>query len=314
MMQRLLSSVFVLALVLPGTAQQGDPPAPTPAQPGATEPAPPREQAPPKDPDGLAYETGKVKVGSYATMALGEGWRYLQAAGARRVVEKVWHNPPRPAVIGLVFPPDAGPREGYAIVVSYESDGYVKDDDAAGLDYADLLKTMQEDTRAANEPRKKAGYETIELLGWAEPPRYDAKEKKLYWAKKLMFGGSDQAQLNYDVRILGRGGYLVLTAVAAAAVLPAVASACKEILGVTEFVDGQRYTDFSPSYDKVAVYGIGGLIAGKLLLKVGLFKGILALWKPIAVGFVALLGVIGKLLGRRKPANAAGPSQRSKPE
>jgi len=293
-MPRLRSSAFVLALALPGTAQQEPAPEPAPTQGPAK-----------ADQDGLGYETGMVKVGSYATMALGDGWRYLQAAGARRVVEKVWHNPPNASVIGLVFPPDAGPRDGYAIVVSYESDGYVKDDDAAGLDYADLLKTMQQDTKADSVRRQKAGYETVELLGWAEPPHYDAKEKKLFWAKKLRFGGADEAQLNYDVRVLGRGGYLVLTALAPAVALDAVANGCKEILGVTEFVEGQRYSDFSPSYDKVAAYGIGGLIAGKLLLKVGLFKAILALWKPIAIGFVALLGVVGKLLGRRKPATAA---------
>ena len=38
-----------------------------------------------------------------------------------------------------------------------------------------------------------------------------------------------------------------------------------------EFDDGNRYSDFNPDIDTVAAYGIGGLIAGKLAAKAGIF-------------------------------------------
>lgn len=46
---------------------------------------------------------------------------------------------------------------------------------------------MQGATRDANAERAKAGYPTVELVGWAEPPHYDSTAHKLYWAKDLKF-------------------------------------------------------------------------------------------------------------------------------
>ena len=46
------------------------------------------------------------------------------------------------------------------------------------------------------------------------PPSYDAAAHKLYWAKELMFGTDMDHTLNYNIRVLGRRGVLVLNAVA----------------------------------------------------------------------------------------------------
>lgn len=286
-------------------------PAPKPPTAAAQEPASlatPAEQADPVL-RALKWQSGKVQVGDLASMALPAGWRYLASRDARTVLEKVWNNPEDTSTLGLVFPPGAGPREShFAVVVSFEDEGYVKDDDAAGLDYTSLLHDMQEDTKSGNADRKRNGYPQVQLLGWAEPPHYDAKEKKLYWAKKLQFEGSEGPELNYDVRILGRHGYLVLTALSSAEQLPAVASGCKELLAVTNFLPGKTYGEFDPSLDKVAAYGIGGLIAGKLLLKVGFFKLLL---KPLLFVGALVIGAVAKLMGRKKAAPAAA-AQRSK--
>src|SRR5438309_747452 len=74
-------------------------------------------------------------------------------------------------------------REAWAVVITYDEDGYVKDDDAAKIDYVDLLKKMQQGIRDENDERKRAGYPTVELVGWAEPPRYDSASHKLYWQR-----------------------------------------------------------------------------------------------------------------------------------
>jgi uncharacterized membrane-anchored protein len=59
------------------------------------------------------------------------------------------------------------------------------------------------------------------------------------------------------------------------------------LLANVSFVKGQQYTDFSPGIDEVAAYTIGGLVAGKVLAKVGLFAVILKFWK---LGLLALGG------------------------
>ena len=78
------------------------------------------------------------------------------------------------------------------------------------------------------------------------------------------------------------------------------------ILGMVDFTDGNRYADFKPGTDKVAAYGIAGLIAGGVLAKAGFFKllwvGILAAKKFIIVAVIAIVAGIKRLLGGRKEA------------
>ena len=92
------------------------------------------------------------------------------------MLSKIWGNPPDSQTLGMLVPAKVSvtSQDGWAVIITYDEDGYVKDDDAAKLDYGKLLKEMQEGTREANEERKKEGYPGIELVGWAAPPRYDA--------------------------------------------------------------------------------------------------------------------------------------------
>src|SRR6201999_2028482 len=102
----------------------------------------------------------------------------------------------------------------WAVIVSYEEDGYVKDEEAGKINYDELLKQMQKGIHDANKERERDGYPAMELVGWAAAPRYDRNTHKLYWAKNLKFTGEDENTLNYNIRMLGRRGVLVLNAVA----------------------------------------------------------------------------------------------------
>ena len=222
----------------------------------------------------LHFKEGEIAVpGAQARFKLGPDFSYLEQADARRVVEQLWGNPPDESVLGLVVPRGRGllDQHGWAVVVTYSDDGYVSDEDAAKIDYAKLLKDMQAETRAANGERKDAGYEAVNLVGWAVPPRYDGASKKLYWAKELDFAGTDQHTLNYDIRVLGRRGYLSLNAVAGVSDLADVQSGMQQLLPMTEFDAGSRYADYDAKNDKLAAYGIAALIGGGIAAKAGLF-------------------------------------------
>ena len=257
--------------------------------------------------DSLHYRTGDVDVkGGHATLKLTPEFRYLDARDAQRVLE-AWGNPPDKSVLGMIAPADvsAVDRDGWAVIVTYSDDGHVSDEDAAKTDYASMLKDMQEQTRDSNEQRKKSGYETVDLIGWATPPHYDAASNKLYWAKELAFGGEPEHTLNYDIRVLGRGGYLSLNAVASMSQLPLIESKMQNVLAMTEFDAGQRYADFNASTDKLAAYGIGALVAGTIAAKAGLFAKlfavILAAKKFIIAGLIAVAAAFKKFFGRAKP-------------
>ena len=107
--------------------------------------------------------------------------------------------------------------------------------------------------------------------------------------------------------MLGRRGYLMMNAVANPDQLAAVAEGSKVVLAHTEFTSGNRYGDFKDGYDKVAAYGIGGLIAGGALLgaaKLGLFAGLgkllIFLIKPLIVGVIAIGAFISRMFKGNK--------------
>ena len=253
--------------------------------------------------ESLNPQTGTIKLpGAVATLEVPESFYYLSPEDSETVLVDIWGNPPGGETLGMLFPAGATPfdAESWGVTIEYEEEGYVSDDDAASIDYSDMLKEMQSDTRAQSKERVKQGYEAIELVGWAAPPYYDANTHKLYWAKEIKFGDTDDNTLNYNIRILGRKGVLLLNFIASMEQKPVIDSNLDTVLALAEFDTGSKYTDFNPSIDKVAAYGIGALVAGKVVAKTGLFAALLILLKKFGVFIVVGIGAIFKALFSRK--------------
>lgn len=271
-----------------------------------TSDASPAEAAPPEL--NFDYRTGDVLLpNKVATLRLGESYRYMSPADANRLLQ-LWGNLPDDRLQGAVVPAgvDLGGEGAWVVFLTYADEGHVDDSDAAEIDYDELLKSMQEGEKQANEQRKAAGYDALRLVGWAEQPHYDAAAKKLYWAKEIASDGGGGHALNYDVRVLGREGVLSMEAVAPIELLPQVREEMKPLLAIAEFNEGYRYAEFNAKTDRMAEYGLGALIAGAAAAKLGLFAKIgaflLAFKKFIFIGLVALGGLVMKLLGRKKDA------------
>jgi uncharacterized membrane-anchored protein len=264
--------------------------------------------------DSLHFQTGTVPVpNAHATLKLTPEFRYLGPGDAQRVLSEYWGNPPDSDVLGMLVPTSASlaDKESWAVVITYSSDGYVSDTEAAKIDYDQMLKDMQERTRDSNEERQKAGYPSIQLVGWAERPHYDSASNKLYWAKELSFGNDGEHTLNYDIRVLGRGGYLSLNAVAGMDQLPKIEKQMQNVLAMTDFDSGQRYSDFNSSTDKIAAYGIGALVAGAIAAKAGLFAKLLvmllAFKKAAIAAFIAIAAAVKKFFGWRSSTKSLPP-------
>jgi len=263
----------------------------------------------------LHYQTGTISLhDGLAKLALPAGYRYLGPADSETLLTKVWGNPNGSGTLGMIMPGDFDPLAGesWAVVVTFTEDGYVKDDEAAKINYGDLLKQMKEGTHEANEERVKAGYPAVELVGWATPPRYDAASHKLYWAKEIKFGDEADHTLNYNIRMLGRRGVLVLNAIATMGQLKQVEAAAPTLLTMIDFQEGHRYADYKDGTDKVATYGIAALVAGGIAAKAGFFKllwvGILAFKKVIILGVIALGSQFKKLWAWIRGRNTAVPA------
>jgi uncharacterized membrane-anchored protein len=252
----------------------------------------------------FTYRQGDIPLAnSRVTLHVPATFRYLGPADADKLLV-AWGNPPGGGGEGLLVPAETSPfaSEGWAVILTYTEDGHVEDDDAAEIDYDELLETMREEIADNREARRKAGYGTVDLLGWAEAPRYDPVGRRLYWAKHLRFNDVSES-INYDVRVLGRRGVLSMSAVASPDQLTLVKVAMEQVLTFAEFNDGHRYVDFDPDLDEVAAYGIGALVAGKLATKAGLFKGLLAILvagkKAIPLALVALAAGLKNLFSGR---------------
>jgi uncharacterized membrane-anchored protein len=261
----------------------------------------------------LQYKTGDVPLtDAGATLHVREGFQFLGHDDARKVLEQYWGNPPDDSVLGLLVPDAAGldSDHSWAVVVTYADEGHVDDEDAAKVDYDEVMQEMKEASADENAARKEQGYSEVDIVGWAQPPRYDAATKRIYWARELDFKDAPTHTLNYDIRVLGREGYLSMNAVAAMPDLAMVTDGMQRVLPMAEFDAGHRYADFKPGTDKVAAYGLAALVGGGIAAKAGLFAKLgvflLAFKKAILVGLVAVGAAIKKIFGGGKDKRDGG--------
>ena len=76
------------------------------------------------------------------------------------------------------------------------------------------------------------------------------------------------------------------------------------VLNIADFKEGAKYADFDPDIDDVAAYGIGALVAGKVLVKTGLIAAALIFLKKFGVIIVLALGAFARKLYKGRKAHA----------
>jgi len=222
---------------------------------------------------------------------------------------KEWGNPPSAAedVLGIVFPADKSFLDDtWGAVVTYEQAGYIADKDANSTDYNKYVEEVQKGEDIENEARKKDGFPSIHLVGWAQAPSYDPARHYLIWARDLRFSGEKDDTLNYDVRLLGRRGFLSVNLVSKMPQLASVRADAASLAAAATFDPGSAYSDYKPDTDKKAAYGVAGLVAAGLGLaaaqKFGLVAVILLFAKKflvlIAAGFAAVAAWFRKRFSR----------------
>jgi len=241
----------------------------------------------------LHPKTGAVTIPvAHVTLQLGNSYYYLPADEAKRVLTEGWGNSPDQVanVLGMVFP--AGKTfhdETWGAVIEYEDTGHVSDKDAASQDYNSVLTDMKSSEEESNKAAKEQGYPGSHIVGWAQAPTYDASTRTLIWARNIKFDGAQGNTLNYDVRTLGRTGVLSLNMVDSMDNLPDVRLAAKGLGSTIKFDSGSSYGDFNPSTDKLADYGLAGLVAAGAGLVVAKKAGLLAILVIFAKKAIALI-------------------------
>jgi uncharacterized membrane-anchored protein len=243
---------------------------------------------------------GTAKIGNQAEIKVPEGARFTGSAGTRKMLEMM-HNPTAGSELGLL----TNDQLDWFVIFEFEDSGYVKDADKEKLDAQAMLESLREGNEAGNEERKKRGWAPITIVGWHTAPFYNKETNNLEWCIKGASEGHDI--VNYNTRILGRGGVMSANLLVAPEQLDATLPSIKALLKGFSYIEGQKYSEWK-SGDKIAKYGLSALVVGGAVgvaAKLGLLGklgGLLGkLWKLVIVGIAALgAGIKGLLFGKKK--------------
>jgi uncharacterized membrane-anchored protein len=265
------------------------------------------QHPPPAAPSGWREGPERIALGHALTLELPGGFGFLPREPAVALMERMG-NLGNDDLLGLV----AARESSWLVVISYQEEGYVKDDDEEKLDADELLTSLRDGTEEANQLRAEKGFKPVHVLGWSEPPRYDRTLHNLVWGVR---GQREEVTvINFNTRILGRHGYASLNLIDAAEQIDAAKPAARQLLEATHFDSGARYQDFQVGKDKVAEYGLAALVAGGggaaalkvaklgLLAKFGakLLALLVAAKKLVIVGAATLFALLRRLFKRRE--------------
>lgn len=276
----------------------------------AAKDAAPADSAAPAAPR-LPWQPGPkpIDLGHGIKLDLPDGYAFLAQPEAGKLMEKMGnlHNED---MLGLVV--SQSDKDEYIVTIDFEDSGHIKDDES--LDSKELLDSIREGEEEYNQERKKLGFNAIHAAGWDEQPHYDKQKHQLIWG--LLVESSDGGSINYNTRILGRSGFVSLNLLTDKQHLAEYKPSGALLLSKTAFEPGKRYEDFNSSTDKVAEYGLTGLVLGGAGLglakavKIGLLakfgKGLIALLiagkKAIVAAAVAAGAAIKSLFKKKKDA------------
>jgi uncharacterized membrane-anchored protein len=212
-------------------------------------------------------------------------------------------------LLGLVF--SQQPEAGWFVLLRYAPGGYIPDDVPPDADA--LLATIHQGQAVVNPERLERGFKPLVVSDWTQAPLYDRERHLLTWALTAREEGSPTAFVNLHTRVLGRHGHASLTLVAEASRLEDCKPEVARLLAALRFNPGARYEDFQPGRDRVAPYGLAGLVvaeagaqaatAGRVGLSASTGRGLsgaLSAARRLAVVFlVSCVALLRQLLGRR---------------
>ena len=240
-----------------------------------------------------------------ATLKLPAGYFFVPKAEGARVLRAHGNVINDSTLVGLVV--GQHQNDQWMVVIRYIKEGYIKDDDAKDWNADQLLKNISDGVEESNKDRVARGFPEVQVIGWVEPPSYDAGTHRLVWsllAKDKIQPDNAAKGINYNTYALGRDGYFSLNLLSSSERIASEKAVAHELLADLSYNDGKRYENFSATTDRIAEYGLAALIGGIAVKKLGL----LALLVGVALKFAKVIFIGAAVLGagvmkffRRKP-------------
>jgi len=236
--------------------------------------------------------TGDADIGGMAKIHVPQGYRVAGSDDTQKLME-LYGNIVSGAELAYISPDDMS----WFALFEFDPVGYVKDDEKDKLNADEILKQLKEGQKAANEQLTQRGQPTLEVLGWKKPPFYNPATNNLEWAIRLRSSAGGEV-LNYKTKILGRHGVMDVVLVCDDSQIDGVLPIYQNLLTGYSFKKENSYASFVKG-DKVAEYGLTGLIVGGGLLAAAKSGLLTKLFKPLIVAVVAVGAFIKKIFTGR---------------
>lgn len=233
-----------------------------------------------------------ASIGSIGQIAVPEGFSFTGQEGAQALME-AFENPLSGLEQGFLCPQTFA----WWAVLEWDPVGYVKDDDKEDLDADEMLKALREGTKEGNKERRKRGWSTLEIAGWAQPPHYEESSHNLAWAT-IIEGSNGYRNVNHNSRVLGRRGMMLVTLVTDVDSLDYYLPEFRRAMAGLSYLPGETYAEYREG-DGLAEYGLTALVVGggaAVAAKTGLFKWI---WKLLVIAAISAAGFFKKLFGKK---------------
>lgn len=250
-----------------------------------------------QSPEQQAAALGWVTAGSIGRVAdkaefhVKDGYTFLGSADTDKFLQ-INGNPPQGGHSYTI----ASTSKNWFGILSFAGEGYVKDDEK--IDADELLKALKDQSLAANEEKKKKGYQTLTLEGWFFPPRYDQETKRLEWGTKLR-ADDNSAVVNVSTKILGRSGYTHAILVSSPETMETDLADFKKALKNFEYVSGEKYSEWKEG-DKIAAYGLGALVLGGAAAAATSKGGLKMILLAAAAAVAGLFAGVKKFFSRKR--------------
>ena len=238
----------------------------------------------------------EVRLADRATMWLPANRVYLDGEQARKLLGagKNWDN----ATQGVVLP--ATSRPDWMAYVSLVDDGYISDQDAKAMDPEAVLGTYKAKVAAENPARARQGLSQLEVTGWMEAPRYDAKHRLSSCVGATMLGSksADDWIVNCSSFALGDQGALKIVVAGQETNYQRFRGESGALIDTIVYDKGKGYDDADLATVKTAPYGLISLMTGDANFKKVTVAQPAAPAPAQKLGLIALLVVYALKFGK----------------
>ncbi len=207
-------------------------------------------------------------LGDVAEITVPAGCLFTDYNGAKKFIQAM-EAPHRGKTLGVIMDAGNDSLEGWYGVFRSMRVGYVKDADKDRLDPVAMLNSLRVINAAANVERKEMELPITEIVGWERPPAYDPRTRNLTWAVRAR--SKEETRVEYASRILGSDGYVAADFFLHSPHPSKYIATCDSLMAGFHYVHGNGYGWFQ-SWEKIAPYGVGGLIAGSIPRPPGLLS------------------------------------------